>query len=199
MFADLLTEAQKAAIADVAIAGSELEAEIERCIIELCRLHWPHGAVLLENVRVEAKLNIFQQLLLVEFRDAAIPEGFTFAYNNLKDLNAQRNTIIHGQWTLRCFSNGSWKSAKPGQGSKEIESKDIVARRQKRGKQPPPIAARHIKKVAELMSLNRQLLHQLFWEHFSDRVAGLSGLPASPEIPSQRLIETIRKCSQKSQ
>ncbi len=199
MFADLLTEAQKAAIADVAIASSELEAEIERCIIELCRLYWPHGAVLLENIRVEAKLNIFQQLLLIEFRDSAIPEGFTFAYNNLKDLNAQRNTIIHGQWTLRSFANGSWESSKPGQGAMEIERKDIVAHRKKRGKQPPPIAARHIKKVAELMSLNRELLHQLFWEHFSDRVGGLSGLPASPEVPSSLRQETIRKRNQKNQ
>ncbi len=68
MFSELLTEAQKAAIADVTIASSELETEVERCIIELCRLWWPHGSILLENMRVESKLNTFHQLLVADFK-----------------------------------------------------------------------------------------------------------------------------------
>ena len=198
MFSDLLTEAQKSAIADVAIASSELEAEVERCIIELCRLWWPHGSVLLENTRLESKLNIFQQLLQAEFQGKVVPEGFTFVHTSLKDLNAQRNTIVHGQWTLRSLAVEKIDERKPGQAMKDIERKDIVAHRTRKGKQPPPIAARHIKKVAELMSLNRQLLHQLFWEHFPDRVAGLSGLPARPEKSSAHIRELIRKRVQRN-
>lgn len=196
MFSDLLTEAQKSAIADVTIASAELEAEVERCIIELCRLWWPHGSVLLENTRVESKLNILQQLLQAEFHDKQVPEGFTLAYNNLKDLNAQRNTIVHGQWTLKSLAVGKIGEMRPSQAARDIELKDIVAHRKKRGKEPPPIAARHIKKVAELMSLNRQLLHQLFWEHFPDRVAGLSGLPTRPKRSSTQIQELIRKRAQ---
>ena len=192
MFSDLLSEAQKAAIADVTIASSELEAELERCIIQICRLYWPHGTILLENMRVESKLNTFHQLLAAEFRDKGIPEGFTFAYNNLKDLNAQRNTIVHGQWTLRSFAIASEKDWKPGQAKTDIERKDIVAHRKRNGKQPPPISARQIKKVADLTSLNRQLLRLLFWEHFQDRVLGLSGVPAKGETSIQ-LRELIAK------
>ena len=199
MFSDLLSETQKSAIADVAIASAELEAEVERCIIELCRLWWPHGSVLLENVRVESKLNVFQQLLQADFKGKEVPEGFVFVHNNLKDLNAQRNTIMHGQWTLRSLAVGRIDERRPGQAVSDIERKDIVAHRNKRGKQPPPIAAGHIKKVAELMSLNRQLLHQLFWEHFPDRVLGLAGLPTSAETSSSKIRELIRKRAKKNQ
>lgn len=199
MFSDLLNEAQKTAIADVTIASSELEAEVERCIIELCRLWWPHGSVLLDNMRVEAKLNVFQQLLETEFREKAFPEGFTFVHSNLKDLNTQRNTIVHGQWTLRSLAIERLGERRPGQAMKDIERKDIVALRKRRGKQPPPIAARQIKKVADLMSLNRQLLHQLFWEHFPDRVLGLSGLPESPEKSAAQIQDLIRKRVQRNQ
>ncbi len=198
MFSDLLTEAQKAAIANVTIASSELETELERCIIELCRLWWPHGAVLLENLRVESKLNILQQLLETEFHGKGVPEAFSYVYSNLKDLNAQRNTIVHGQWTLRSLAVERIGERKPGQAMKDIERKDIVAHRRRRGKQSPSIAARQIKKVSDLMSLNRHLLHQLFWEHFSDRVLGLSGLPISPAKSSAQIRRLIRRRAQRS-
>jgi hypothetical protein len=144
-------------------------------------------------MRLEAKLNIFQQLLQIEFHKTEVPEGFTFMHANLKNLNAQRNTIIHGQWTLRSFANGSFLTNEPGRARADMERKDIVAHRKKRGKQPPPIPAKQITKVAELMSLNRQLLAQLFFEHFADRVRGLAGLPAGPKHSSAQLQEAVRK------
>lgn len=197
MFADLLSEAQKAAIAEVAIAHAELESELDRCIIELCKLFWPHGAILLESARVERKLDIFSQLLETEFRESEVPPLFRTTCAALKDLNTQRNTIIHGQWTLR--SMATYDVEKPprrGQALIDIERKDIVAHRSKRGKQRPAISARHIKRAAELLVLNRRLLHQLFWEHFSDRVNGLGGLPEKPDTSAEALAERIRKRNQ---
>ena len=200
MHSVLLSEAQKAAIADVAIASSELEAEVERCIIELCKLWWPHGSILLNNVRIEAKLSIFQQLIDVEFHGKTIAEDFRFVCCNLKDLNAQRNTIIHGEWVTKSWSEElQGKKLKPGQYRKDIEEKNIVAYKKRHSKSPPAISARHVKKVADLMSLNRALLHQLFWEHFPERVRGLSGRPALPQKSSSQLREMIRKMGQSCQ
>lgn len=104
MFADMLSEPQKAAIASVAIAHAELEPKLDRCIIELCHLQWPHGEVLLENTRVERKLEILDKLLKIEFHGTGFPTEFKSVYEALKDLNSQRNTIIHGQWTLRSLA-----------------------------------------------------------------------------------------------
>lgn len=200
MFADLLSETQKAAIADVAIAHAELESELDLCIIELCKLYWPHGAVLLENIRVERKLDILNKLIEVEFHGREVPPLFKTTYVALKELNTQRNTIIHGQWTLRSLAN--FKADEPrrrGQARTDIERRDIVAHRNKRGKQPPAIAASHIKKAAELLVLNRKLLHQLFWEHFPDRVTGLAGLEEKPSTSSVKLAERVRKRGQLKQ
>ncbi|MGA7181600.1 MAG: hypothetical protein WBX11_18730 [Thiobacillaceae bacterium] len=193
MFSDMLSEAQKAAIADVTIASSELEAELERCIIELCKLTWSHGSILLENMRIDSKLNVFRQLLVAEFNDKDVPEGFTYANNNLKDLNAQRNVIVHGQWTLKSFAVARNGDLKPGHAKRDIESKDIVAHRTRNGKRPSLVAARQIKKVAELTSLNRQLLRRLFWEHFPERILGLSGVPTPKDRSSKQLRELIVK------
>lgn len=196
MSANLLSDAQKFAIADITIASTDLDLEVERCIIELCKLQWLHGVVLLENVSVAAKLDMFQQLLQIEFHSSKIPDGFVFVNQNLKDLNAQRNTIVHGQWMTRSFASGDWEKVILNS-RREIEQKDIVAQRKKRGKKPPPIAAKDIAKVSELMDLNRELLHQLFWEHFPFRVSGLAGVQKLPAVSSLQRQEIIRKRKQK--
>lgn len=192
MLFDKLTESQRAAIAEVAVASSELEAELERSIIELCKLWWPHGAVLLDNVRVEAKLNILQALIDVEFNGKPLVAKFKAVFDSLKSLNSQRNTIIHGDWVAKSWTQ-DFEGRKPGQYLRDIEQGNIVAYRKKRGKQAPAVSAQQVKKVADLIELNRRLLHQLFWEHFPDRVAGLSGLPESKTMTSVILREQIRK------
>lgn len=190
IFADWLTPAQKSAIADVAIASSELEAELERCIIELCRLWWPHGAILLANVRLDARLGMLYELLKVEYHDKAFPADFQTVYTNLKDLNAKRNTIIHGEWIL---SSLAMEDRQPGSTQSALANKSIVARRRKRAAASPTIAPREVRKIADLLTLNREFLHQLFWEHFSDRVRGLSGLPTKPAQSSAKIKERVRK------
>lgn len=192
MLFEKLTESQRAAIAEVAVASSELEAELERSIIELCKLWWPHGAVLLDNVRVEAKLNILQSLIDAEFNGKPLVAEFKAVFDSLKSLNSQRNTIIHGNWVTKSWTQ-EFVDWKPGQHLRDIEQGNIVAHRNKRGKQPPAVSAQKVKKVADLIELNRRLLHQLFWEHFPDRVAGLSGLPESKTMTSDILRELIRK------
>lgn len=110
-FASWLTPAQKRAIADVAIASSELEADLERCIIEFCRLWWPHGAVLLDKVSLDAKLGMLNELIKVEFRGKTVPSKFSEVHRALKDLNSKRNLVIHGEWMLRvscCGRRPAW-------------------------------------------------------------------------------------------
>lgn len=198
MFAELLSESQKASIAAVAIAHVEVEVEVERCIIELCGVSWLHGAVLIEKTSFERKLEIFKQLLEIEFHETAVPLALRQVDASLRDLNAQRNTVIHGQWTVRSLvSFEQTKPRRPGQLMRDIERKDIVAYRKKMGKQPPPISAKHIAKVAGLLVLNRRLLHQLFWEHFNERIRGLSGLPEKPDVTSTQLAEKVLQLAQK--
>lgn len=186
---DQLTEKQKAAIADVAIASAELESEIERCIIDLCRL-WPgHGQVLLSSARLEAKLNLFRQLIEAEQPDSKAFEDFSEVIDELKRLTSTRNTVIHGSWIPL-----HWTLNREGSSYKRARERptELVARRSN-GKKDNTISATKVAKVATLMSLNRALLHQLFWEHFRDRVSGLSGLPTSPEIPASQLRLKIQK------
>ena len=195
MSANLLTDARKTAIADVAIASAELEAEVERCIVDLCKL-WPgHGRVLLERASVDAKIGIFRQLLEAEFPDAPFLSEFVSVCETLKSLNSERNTVIHGQWVPKSWTN---KKRKPGQIGKDIERKNIVAVRRNPGK-ATAVSAKKIKRVADLMILNQALLHELFWEHFRSRVSGLSGVRALPEIPAQQRREKIRKRGQSDQ
>ena len=196
MFADMLNDAQKAAIADVTIESAQLEVELERCIIQLCKLWWPHGSVLLENVRLEGKLTVFEKLLAAEYAKTVVPEGFRVACDQLRNLNTQRNTIVHGEWMLKSMAEESFSDVNPSALRKDVVHKNIVAHRRKREKSPQPVPARNIKKIAELMALNRQLIHQLFWEHFPDRVTALSGLPSSPERSSKKLLSAIRARSQ---
>lgn len=195
MSASLLTDAQKSAIADVAIASAELDAEIERCIVDLCKIWSGHGRVLLERVSADAKIGLFKQLLESEFPDDPLLTEFDAVCDGLKSLNKERNTVIHGQWVPKSWTNDK---RKPGQIGKDIERKDIVAIRRTRSKQTG-VSAKQIKRVADLMSLHQTLLHQLFWEHFRSRVSGLAGVPLLPEIPSPELRERIRKRRQKSE
>lgn len=192
MFADILSEEQKAAIADVAIAHAELEAELDRCVIDLCKLFWPFGAILLDGVRVERKIDILMKLLEVEFHGKTTPPLLEKVCSDLKALNTQRNVIIHGQWTLRSLANYDInKPPKPGSGRKEIEAKDIVVKGKNRGKQAATIGAKSVRKTADLIALNRRLLHQLFYENFANRVTGLAGLPEKPEITALALSKLI--------
>ena len=192
MFADMLSDDQKAAIADVAIAHAELEAELDRCIIDLCKVYWPHGAILLDGVRVERKIEILTKLLEVEFHDKDIPPLLLTVCADLKSLNTQRNIIIHGQWTLRSLANYDVnKPPKPGSGRREIEAKDIVVHGKRRGRQAATIGAKTVRKTADLIILNRRLLHQLFNESFADRVTGLAGLAEKPNITAMALSRMI--------
>ena len=192
MFADMLSEDQKAAIADVAIAHAELETELDRCIIDLCKIYWPHGAILLDGVRVERKIDMLTKLLEVEFHGSAVPHLLLTVCADLKSLNTQRNVIIHGQWTLRSLANYDLnKPPKPGNWRKEIEAKDIVVKGKRRGKQAATIGAKAVRKTADLIVLNRRLLHQLFFENFADRVSGLAGLAEKPDITALALSKLV--------
>jgi hypothetical protein len=192
MFADMLSKDQKAAIADVAIAHAELEAELDRCIIDLCKVYWPHGAILLDAVRVERKLDMLIKLLEVEFRGKDVPPLLLTVCADLKSLNSQRNVVIHGQWTLRSLANYDVnKPPKPGSGRREIQAKDIVVQGKKRGKQAATIGAKAVRKTADLIALNRRLLHQLFYENFADRITGLAGLAEKPDTTALALSKLV--------
>lgn len=200
MFADMLSEAQKSAIADVAIAHAELEAELDHCVIQLCNLHWPHGAILLDGVGVERKIGMFARLLEIEFNGRDVPTMFKATCADLKALNTQRNTIIHGQWTLRSLANyDGRKPSLAGSARVDIENRDIVVHARRRGKEPALIGARSIKKAADLIVLNRRLLHQLFWDHFAKRVQGLSGLPEKPDTTADKLSNLVGERSARKQ
>ena len=105
VFADLLTHAQKVAIARVAIESAAMETEIQLCVMDLYRLRYNQGEVLLKNVRLDAKTDFFFQLVQLEFPDSQLPDNFKFVREQLKNLNAQRNTIIHGDWIPRSYTS----------------------------------------------------------------------------------------------
>lgn len=192
MYADMLSNDQKSAIADVAIAHAELETELDRCIIDLCKMHWPHGAILLDGVRVERKIEILEKLIEVEFDQKCVPPSLLKVCADLKSLNTQRNVIIHGQWTLRSLANYDIKKPpKPGSARRDIDTNDIVVQRKRRGKQSATIGAKTIRKTAELIVLNRRLLHQLFYENFGDRITGLAGLQEKPDITAEALSRMV--------
>jgi hypothetical protein len=132
------------------------------------------------------------KLLEVEFYGKDVPPLLEAVCADLKSLNTQRNVIIHGQWTLRSLANyGIDKPPKPGTGRREIEAKDIVVQGKKRGKQANTIGAKTVRKTADLIALNRRLLHQLFYENFADRVTSLAGLAEKPDITALALSKLV--------
>ena len=187
VFADLLTHAQKVAIAHVAIESAAMETEIQLCVMDLCRLRYNQGEVLLKNVRLDAKTDIFFQLVQLEFPDSQLPDNFKFLREQLKNLNAQRNTIIHGEWIPLSYTSI------PITRNQFADQKDIVAVRKRGSKPPDPVSAKAVSRVAVLMALNRRLLRRLFWEYFPDRVQGLSGIPANEKITAGKLRTLIER------
>ena len=196
MISDQLTELHKSAIADVAIAGAELESSLEWFIADLCGLNPAHAAILLGNVRLDAKLNTPQQIVESDPPSTAGQERLAFAIANLKNLNAQRNTIIHGQWMPQ-----SWPPsfASPKRIAEDIRNNNLVAFTRKHGKPPRTVSASKIRKVAELTVLNHELLTYLLCEYFPERVIRMVGVAGSPKSESIRLQEKIRKRSQNPQ
>lgn len=196
MLSDQLTESQKSAIADVAIAGAELESSLQRFIADICGLNATHAAILLGNVRLDAKLNTLQQIVESDPPSTAAQVRLEFAIANLKDLNAQRNTIIHGQWVPQSLPPSS---ASPKRIAEDIRNNNLVAFTRKHGKSPRTVSASKIRKVAELTVLNHVLLTYLLCEYFPELVVRMVGIAGSPKSESIRLQEKIRKRSQKPQ
>lgn len=94
-----LTTEQLAALGSIAMESAYLEDLVDMLIGEIAKLSDAQFRALLPGAMLAAKLGILNDLAILKLKSKAKKEKISSIITNLKHLNSQRTTAIHGQWT----------------------------------------------------------------------------------------------------
>jgi hypothetical protein len=96
----LLSDEQLRAVGCLALEATHLEIYIEAIIRGLCEFDENKSKVFLDRLMIGAKTDIMRDLIWPIVRDTPQGNEFKVIYDDIKDLIAKRNTVIHGDWGL---------------------------------------------------------------------------------------------------
>lgn len=95
----IMTEPHLAAIGMVVIESTYLERMVERLIWWLCRLNPQQGKFFTARTQMDARLELLSDLAKPRIADPTRLAVFTKLIADLKNVNTERDVMVHGLWT----------------------------------------------------------------------------------------------------
>lgn len=187
-----LTTEQKVSIADVTVSCSEAEKIIERCIIRLCGGAVRRARIMMGSCRLDKKIEMLSKLLDEESLDHDSRKEFKFISDQLKQLNARRNIIIHGDWVTPTWAKGDFTDEGLVKIREEREAGKVVAYISRLDKQGQSVDSAELPEVARLFSLYGELLHETMCAAFPNKFYGLSDYSEDPQANIIKLKKEIK-------
>lgn len=96
----ILTDEQLRAIGCLSVESTHLDMYITGIIVDICKFDDIAMEVFVgSRLTIEPKAKMMRDLLWPHLEDGSeLKESFKLIYDDIKDLIAKRNTVIHGNW-----------------------------------------------------------------------------------------------------
>jgi hypothetical protein len=95
----IMSEPHLAAIGMVVIESTYLEKFIERLIWWLCKVNPKQGKFLTARMLMDSRLDLLSDLAKPKIKDPSRRQVLTTLISDLKNVNNERNVVVHGLWT----------------------------------------------------------------------------------------------------
>jgi hypothetical protein len=139
-----LTTEQLAALGSIAMKSVYLEDLVDMLIREILKLSDEQFRVLLPGAMLAAKLDILNDLAILQFKSKSKKENVSSIISKLKHFNSQRTIAIHGQWqSLEMISLADIAGGAP------IKLGNAEARHVRGKKQPSKLHASKLQDTAD--------------------------------------------------
>lgn len=181
----LFSAKQLRAIGSLAVEAAALDSTLEQLIWLMLEIPPKKGCIFTEKMQAKTRLETYKALAILEF-DEKLPEDLEFSFNELSQLNVERNTFIHGAWLpvdgLAVIGPGIILKTTDA----PLKIGEVSAHRGG-SKKSKPLPADQVSKTADLISLHHNLALRLFHDHFSN-----THLPRSWTFP-RKSSKQLRK------
>lgn len=166
----LLTTEQLASVGCVAIESTYLEAELEELLWKLAGMDEARGVHFTRNMQMKSRIEMLWTL-----GRQRLPEGgegldeLKRLTERLKEVNVERNTVIHGYWNVDAQDVRSFRSWRR---QNVDERTPAFAEKRNIGKLPTKFSAANIEAVSEKIGSLRFMLTTFLVEHMPELVFG---------------------------
>ena len=160
LFAQVILKSdQLAAIGCLAIHSSSLEERIAKAIWATCKLDEKIGRIFTDNTQLAGKIETLQNLMKYRLNSDAAKFAFKDLYERIKGAIPDRNTVIHGSWSLLVEMS-------------EVTGEEFrmtpQATRTRHGQQDRILDAAHIMEIARLFSALEHHLDEFLTQYKSE-------------------------------